>query len=51
MLEERLAAPAHSDETFAVPEPARHVRWMRSRSGVERGGVLPAFPALALGAS
>ena len=35
--------------TFAAPEPAIHYSWMHSRSGVERGVVLPAFPALAIG--
>ena len=38
-------------EEFANLVPAIHHSRMHSRSGVERGGVLPAFPALSLGAS
>ena len=57
-LEEPRADPRPGDNpqdrvaaTFAAPEPVSHQSRMRSRSGVEQGGVPPVFPALALGAS
>ena len=51
MLEERRAAAALSDETFAAPETGdtRKLDALWQRCGA--GGVLPTFPALALGAS
>ena len=41
-LEERRAAAAHSDETFAAPEPAIHVRLVRTKAARQ---ALPVAPA------